>query len=113
MSLINDKSLLAKDLQAAIEYMNAHELVSGTLGLIGGSMGAIMALAGNGYEEVLSSDYPYSRLSVSAGFTLAVLITCELTVSTVVRMTIASGSRKNHQPILTRKAKFCSQPCII
>ncbi len=66
------------------------------------SMGAIMALAGNGYEEVLSSDYPYSRLSVSAGFTLAVLITCELTVSTVVRMTIASGRRKNHQPIPTR-----------
>jgi hypothetical protein len=113
MTLVNDKSLVAKDLQAAIEYMNAHELVSGTLGLIGGSMGAIMALAGNGYEEVLSSDYPYSRLSVSAGFTLAVLITCELTVSKVVRMTIASGSRKNHQPIPTRKAKFCSQPCII
>ncbi len=55
MTLINDKSILTRDLHAAIEYMNEHELVSGTLGLIGGSMGAIMALAGNGYEEVLSS----------------------------------------------------------
>jgi alpha/beta superfamily hydrolase len=55
MDLINDKSILTRDLQAAIEYMNAHELASGTLGLIGGSMGAIMALAGNGHEKVLSS----------------------------------------------------------
>ena len=55
MDLLNDRSLLAKDLQAAIDFMNGHELVSGTLGLIGGSMGAIMALAGNGYEEVLTS----------------------------------------------------------
>jgi hypothetical protein len=55
MDLINNKSLLTKDLQAAIDYMNAHELVADSLGLIGGSMGAIMALAGNGYEEVLSS----------------------------------------------------------
>jgi hypothetical protein len=37
------------------EIIMMHELVSGTLGLIGGSMGAIMALAVNGYEEVLSS----------------------------------------------------------
>ena len=55
MDLINDKSLLTKDLQAAIDYMNEHELVSGELGLIGGSMGAIMALAGNRYEKVLTS----------------------------------------------------------
>jgi len=56
MELINDKSLLAKDLQAAIDFMNEHELVSsGKLGLVGGSMGAIMALAGNGYDEVLTS----------------------------------------------------------
>jgi alpha-beta hydrolase superfamily lysophospholipase len=56
MDLINDKSLLAKDLKAAIDFMNGHELVSpGKLGLVGGSMGAIMALAGNGYEEVLTS----------------------------------------------------------
>jgi len=55
MDLIDNKSLLTKDLQAAIDSMNANELVSGTLGLIGGSMGAIMALAGNGYEEVLTS----------------------------------------------------------
>ena len=56
MDLINDKSLLGKDLAAAIEYLNGHELVrSGELGLMGGSMGAIMALAGNGYEEVKTS----------------------------------------------------------
>jgi dienelactone hydrolase len=55
MELINDKSLLASDLQSAREFLNAHELSTGKLGLIGGSMGAIMALAGNGYEEVLSS----------------------------------------------------------
>jgi len=55
MTLINDKSILTRDLQAAIDYMTEHELVSGTLGLIGGSMGAIMALAGNGHEKVLSS----------------------------------------------------------
>ena len=56
MDLINDKSLLAKDLQAAIEFMNQHELVSsGKLGLVGGSLGDIMALAVNGYEEVLTS----------------------------------------------------------
>ena len=56
MDLINDKSLLGKDLAAAIEYLNGHELVTtGELGLMGGSMGAIMALAGNGYEEVLTS----------------------------------------------------------
>ena len=56
MDLINDKSLLGKDLEAAIEYLNGHELVTtGELGLMGGSMGAIMALAGNGYEEVKTS----------------------------------------------------------
>jgi pimeloyl-ACP methyl ester carboxylesterase len=54
--LINDKSLLTRDLQAAIDFMNGNEQVSsGQLGLIGASMGATMALAGNGYEEVLSS----------------------------------------------------------
>lgn len=55
MDLINDKSLLTEDLWTAIDFMNGHDLVSGKLGLIGGSMGAIMALAGNGYEEVLTS----------------------------------------------------------
>jgi len=56
MELINDKSLLARDLQSAVDFMNAHELVAmGKLGLIGGSMGATMALAGNGFEEVLTS----------------------------------------------------------
>jgi len=56
MELINDKSLLANDLKASIDYMEELELVSsGELGLMGGSMGAIMALAGNGYEEVKTS----------------------------------------------------------
>lgn len=56
MDLINDKSLLAADVKAAVEYLNGHELVSADeLGLVGGSMGAIMALAGNGYEEVQTS----------------------------------------------------------
>ena len=55
MDLINNKELLTRDLQTAINYMNEHALVSGTLGLIGGSMGAILSLAGNGYEEVLTS----------------------------------------------------------
>jgi len=55
MDLVNNKELLTRDLQAAIDYMIGHELVSGTLGLMGGSMGAILALAGNGYEEVLTS----------------------------------------------------------
>ena len=56
MELINNKNLLTRDLQAAIEFMNESELVtSGQLGLIGGSMGATMALAGNGYEEVKTS----------------------------------------------------------
>ena len=56
MELINNRSLIAEDLNTAIEFMNTNELVaSGELGLIGGSMGATMALAGNGYEEVLTS----------------------------------------------------------
>lgn len=56
MDLIDDKSLLAEDLNTAIDYIKAHELVSSDeLGLMGGSMGAIMALAGNGYEEVKTS----------------------------------------------------------
>ena len=55
MDLLNNRDLLARDLHAAIDYMNAHEHSSGKLGLMGGSMGAIMALAGNGYEEVLTS----------------------------------------------------------
>jgi len=56
MDLINNRSLLATDLQTAIDYVNTHELVStGNLGLVGGSMGGIMALAGNGYDEVRTS----------------------------------------------------------
>jgi hypothetical protein len=56
MDLLNNRNLIAEDLKTAIAYMNANEKVSpGELGLIGGSMGATMALAGNGYEEVLTS----------------------------------------------------------
>jgi dienelactone hydrolase len=56
MDLLDNRDLLTKDLKAALDYMNEHEKVtSGRLGLVGGSMGATMALAGNGYEEVLSS----------------------------------------------------------
>ena len=56
MSLVDDKSLIAKDLDAAIAFMNDNELVTeNSLGLIGASLGGIMALAGNGYEEVKTS----------------------------------------------------------
>lgn len=56
MDLLNNRGLLAKDLQAAIDYMNEHpKVATGQLGLVGASMGAIMALAGNAYDEVLTS----------------------------------------------------------
>ena len=55
MDLINNRSLLAMDLQSALDFMNSNELSTGKLGLLGASMGATMALAGNGYEEVLTS----------------------------------------------------------
>jgi hypothetical protein len=56
MDLINNRNLIAEDLKTAVAYLNAHEKVStGELGLIGASMGATMALTGNGFEEVLSS----------------------------------------------------------
>lgn len=56
MSLIEDKSLIVKDLEAAISYMkNQSSVAPDSLGLIGASMGGIMALAGNGYDEVLTS----------------------------------------------------------
>ncbi len=56
MSLIENKSLVARDLEAAISFMSDNELVTrDSLGLIGASLGGIMALAGNGYEEVITS----------------------------------------------------------
>lgn len=56
MDLLENRNLIAEDLKTAVAYMNAHEKVSpGELGLMGGSMGATMALAGNGYEEVRTS----------------------------------------------------------
>jgi dienelactone hydrolase len=55
MDLADNRGLLVRDLQSALDFMLTHELSSEELGLIGGSMGAIMALAGNGYEEVQTS----------------------------------------------------------
>ncbi len=55
-TLVEDKSLIAKDLHAAISFMNDQDMVNqGSLGLVGASLGGIMALAGNGYKEVLTS----------------------------------------------------------
>jgi len=47
---------VAEDLMASIEFMKAHEAVHAEkLALIGGSLGATLAVAGNGYEEVKAS----------------------------------------------------------
>lgn len=47
---------VSKDLIAAVEFMKTHEKVDGdNLSLVGGSLGAIMAIAGNGYPEVKTS----------------------------------------------------------
>ncbi len=47
---------VSNDLTATIEFMKSNELVDGeNSALVGGSMGGIMAIAGNGYEEVRSS----------------------------------------------------------
>ena len=44
---------VTKDLSASIDFMQAHEIVNeDQLALIGGSLGGIMAIAGNGYDEV-------------------------------------------------------------
>ncbi len=78
MELVNDRIQLTRDLQAAIDFMNEHEKVtSGKLGLVGGSMGAIMALAGNGYEEVLTS------VALSANRDGVFLIFPDMTLSSV------------------------------
>ncbi|MCK4747920.1 MAG: alpha/beta hydrolase, partial [Bacteroidales bacterium] len=54
--LINDPKYLANDLRGAMTYLTGHELVmADSIGLMGGSMGASMAVAGNGYERVLTS----------------------------------------------------------
>ena len=54
--LLANREMLARDLQAALDHMILNEeRCSGELALVGGSMGAIMALAGNGYDEVLTS----------------------------------------------------------
>ncbi len=47
---------VSKDLIAAVEFMKTHEKVDGNnIALVGGSLGAIMAIAGNGYDEVKAS----------------------------------------------------------
>jgi len=47
---------VSKDLIASVEFMKSHEKVDGqNLALVGGSLGGIMAIAGNGYEEVVAS----------------------------------------------------------
>jgi dienelactone hydrolase len=54
--LIDDWSLVATDLVTAIEYLQGHDRVDGqNIALAGGSLGGIMALAGNGFEEVRCS----------------------------------------------------------
>lgn len=54
--LIEDWSLVATDLKSAMNFLKQDPRVDPTqFALAGGSLGAIMALAGNGYEEVKSS----------------------------------------------------------
>lgn len=54
--LIEDWSLVATDLTSAIEYLQAQPRVDGTkLALVGASLGGVMAVAGNGFEEVHTS----------------------------------------------------------
>jgi len=54
--LLSDKSLIAKDLKDSIEYLKTNERVnSQKIDLVGASLGAIMAVAGNGFEEVKTS----------------------------------------------------------
>lgn len=54
--LIEDWSLVATDLTAAMAFLKSNPRVDSTnLALAGGSLGAIMSLAGNGFEEVKST----------------------------------------------------------
>lgn len=54
--LLDDFGLVAKDLSAAITFIQAHaEVDPDKLALVGASMGGIMAIAGNGYSEVKAS----------------------------------------------------------
>jgi dienelactone hydrolase len=54
--LLIDKSLVAKDLDAVFHHMKADVHVDSTrFGLIGASIGATMAVAGNGYKGVKTS----------------------------------------------------------
>jgi dienelactone hydrolase len=54
--LLTDKSLVAKDLDAVFRYMKTDKHIDSTrFGLIGASLGATMAVAGNGYTGVKAS----------------------------------------------------------
>lgn len=54
--LLSDKSLIATDLIAAMDFLKNHTKVdSSNIALVGASLGAIMAVAGNGFEEVKTS----------------------------------------------------------
>jgi len=54
--LIEDKSLIAKDLMAAMNFIKSQPQVdSSNIALVGASLGGIMAIAGNGFEEVRTS----------------------------------------------------------
>lgn len=53
MEIAEDLGKVAPDLIAAIDFLKNHQAVDNkNLGLVGGSLGAIMAIAGNGYDEV-------------------------------------------------------------
>lgn len=54
--LLSDKSLIANDLKAALSFLkNQTKVDPSNIALVGASLGAIMAVAGNGYEEVKTS----------------------------------------------------------
>ena len=54
--IVDDIGVVAPDLIAAIDFLKSHESVnSEKIALVGGSLGAIMSIAGNGYEEVKCS----------------------------------------------------------
>lgn len=51
--IADDIGIVAPDLVAAIDFLKSHQSVDPqNIGLAGGSLGAIMSIAGNGYEEV-------------------------------------------------------------
>lgn len=54
--IASDLSMVVPDLHAAIQYLKNHPAVeTENIALMGGSLGAIMSIAGNGYDEVKCS----------------------------------------------------------